>query len=103
MTIASVLDTVQFDEEGFMVDPHAWSPEIGKAIAASLGINLTERHWILINFARKEFETKGQPPTLYRITKATPVSTKEIYQLFPGGPAKTAARIAGLGKPAGCI
>jgi tRNA 2-thiouridine synthesizing protein E len=101
--IASILDTVEFDAEGFMVNPRAWTPEIGQAIAQSLGFALTERHWIVINFARKEFETVGQPPTLRKITKTTPVDTKEIYQLFPGGPAKMAAKIAGLGKPTGCI
>jgi TusE/DsrC/DsvC family sulfur relay protein len=103
MTTATLLDTVKFDSEGFMTDPHDWTPEIGEAIARSLGIELTDRHWIVINFARQEFETTGQPPTLRRITKSTPVDTKEIYQLFPGGPAKVAARIAGLGKPTGCI
>ena len=100
---ASVLDTVQFDKDGFMVDAKSWTPEIGEAIASKLGIQLSDRHWLVINFARQEFEASGQPPTLRRITKATPVDTKEIYQLFPGGPAKTAARIAGLGKPTGCI
>lgn len=99
----SILDNVQFDQDGFMVDPRAWNKDIAEAIAAKLGITLTERHWIVINFARQEFEATGQPPTLRRITKATPVDTKEIYQLFPGGPAKTASRIAGLGKPTGCI
>jgi dissimilatory sulfite reductase related protein len=103
MTTATVLDNVKFDGEGFMTDPHAWTPEIGQAIAQDLGITLTDRHWIVINFARKEFETTGQPPTLRRITKSTPVDTKEIYALFPGGPAKVAAKIAGLGKPTGCI
>jgi len=100
---ASILETVEFDQDGFMVDAHAWTPEIAEAIAQSQGIQLTDRHWVVINFARQEFETKGEPPTLRRITKTTPVDTKEIYQLFPGGPAKTASRIAGLGKPTGCI
>lgn len=100
---ASILETVAFDSEGFMVDPKAWTPEIAEAIAQSLNIKLTERHWIVINFARKEFEATGQPPTLRKITKSTPVDTKEIYALFPGGPAKMAAKIAGLGKPTGCI
>ena len=86
-----------------MLDPNAWTPEIGSAIAQAIGLNLTERHWIVINFARQEFESNGEAPTLRRITKATPVDTKEIYQLFPGGPAKNAARVAGLGKPTGCI
>jgi tRNA 2-thiouridine synthesizing protein E len=100
---ASILDNVAFDKEGFMLDPHAWTPEIGEAIAQSLNIKLTDRHWIVINFARKEFEATGQPPTLRKITKTTLVDTKEIYALFPGGPAKMAAKIAGLGKPTGCI
>ena len=101
--MTDLLGNVKFDAEGFMVDAHAWTPEIGQAIAVSLGIPLTDRHWIVINFARNEFNANGQPPTLRRITKATDVDTKEIYQLFPGGPAKIAAKIAGLGKPTGCI
>ncbi len=98
-----ILNNVEFDDDGFMVDPNAWTPEIGEAIAAREGIELTDRHWVVINFARQEFEKNGQPPTLRRITKTTDVSTKEIYKLFPGGPAKVAAKIAGLGKPTGCI
>ena len=100
---ASILDNVEFDKDGFMVDPNAWTPEIGEAISKTVGIELTDRHWIVINFARQEFESKGEAPTLRRITKTTPVDTKEIYKLFPGGPAKIAAKIAGLGKPTGCI
>ena len=103
VTTASVLDTVEFDDDGFMANPNAWTPEIGQAIAEDQGITLTDRHWIVINCARKELEENGEPPTLRRITKRTEVNTKEIYQLFPGGPAKTASRISGLGKPTGCI
>ena len=99
----NILETVEFDDEGYMVDPNAWTPEIAEAIAESLNIELTDRHWVVINFVRQEYETNGEPPTLRRITKTTDVNTKEIYQLFPGGPAKTAARISGLGKPTGCI
>ena len=101
--LENVLESVDFDDEGFMEDPHAWTPEIGRAIAEQIKIELTDRHWVVINFARSEFEANGEPPTLRRITKRTDVSTKEIYKLFPGGPAKQAAKIAGLGKPTGCI
>lgn len=100
---APVLENVEFDQDGFMVDPQAWTPEIADAIAQSVNIELTDRHWIVINFAREEFEAKGEAPTLRRITKTTPVNTKELYKLFPGGPAKIAAKISGLGKPTGCI
>jgi TusE/DsrC/DsvC family sulfur relay protein len=99
----NILENIDFDGEGYMVDPQVWTPEVGSAIAEREGITLNERHWIVIRFARQEFEANGEAPTLRKITKTTDVSTKEIYQLFPGGPAKLAAKIAGLGKPTGCI
>lgn len=101
--MSDLLSTVEFDAEGYMKNPKAWSPEIGKAIAEREGLALTDRHWVVINFARKEFETTGTAPTLRKITKTTDVDTKELYSLFPGGPAKLAAKVAGLGKPTGCI
>ena len=102
-TPSELLASVEFDADGYMTDPHAWTPEIAGAIADSLGLTLTERHWVVINFARSEFEANGEAPTLRRITKQTDVDTKELYSLFPGGPAKVAAKVAGLGKPTGCI
>ena len=35
--------------------------------------------------------------------KASGVPIKELYQLFPKGPAKLAAKIGGIPKPRGCI
>ena len=98
-----LLDTVEFDTDGFMLNPMAWTPEIGEAIAAREGLDLTDRHWVVINFAREEYEENGESPTMRRITTTTDVDTKEIYALFPGGPAKVACKIAGLSKPTGCI
>ena len=94
---------VAFNEDGYMVDAHAWNTEIAETIAEREGLKLTDRHWAVINFARKEFETTGEAPTLRRITKNSGVDTKEMYELFPNGPAKLAAKIAGLKKPTGCI
>jgi tRNA 2-thiouridine synthesizing protein E len=98
-----ILDNVAFDDDGFMVDASTWTEEIGRAIAEALEVELTDRHWQVINFARSDFEASGEPPTLRRITQQTEVSMKEMYQLFPDGPAKIAANIAGLKKPTGCI
>ena len=98
-----ILDTVAFDNDGFMEDAAAWSEDIGTAIADALEVKMTDRHWAVINYVRKEFDSSGEPPTLRRITQQTDVSMKEMYQLFPGGPAKIAANIAGLKKPTGCI
>jgi TusE/DsrC/DsvC family sulfur relay protein len=98
-----ILESVEFDEEGFLVDPHSWTPELAQEIADVLGLELNETHWKVINFARQDFNETGESPTLRRITTQTGVTTREIYKLFPGGPAKIAAKIAGLNKPTGCI
>ncbi|MCA1953610.1 MAG: TusE/DsrC/DsvC family sulfur relay protein [Anaerolinea sp.] len=98
-----ILANIAFDADGFMTDANAWTPEIAHALAAREGIELTERHWVVLNYARAEFKAKGEAPTLRNITKNTDVSTKELYALFPGGPGKLAAKIAGLKKPTGCI
>ena len=99
----SVLDKVKFDADGYMEDPNAWNKEIAEAIAKREDITLTDRSWVVINYARKEYEAKGEAPTLRNITKNTDVDTKELYSLFPGGPGKLAAKVAGLHKPTGCI
>lgn len=99
----SILETLDYDDDGFMTDSGAWTHEVGMAIAAVLEIELTDAHWRVIDFARAEFAEKGDAPTLRRISKQANVTTKELYSLFPGGPAKIAAKVAGLPKPTGCI
>lgn len=95
---------VDFDAEGFMTNYKDWNLEIAKAVAAEEGIaSLTDRHVIVLNFMRKEFETKGDGPSMRKLTKESGVPTKELYELFPSGPAKKAAKIAGIKKPHGCI
>jgi tRNA 2-thiouridine synthesizing protein E len=94
---------VSFDAEGFMTDPGQWDAEIARALAAEIEIDLTDRHFLVLEFMRKEFAANGTAPSLRKIKNDSGVGTKELYQLFPKGPAKKAARIAGLGKPEGCI
>ena len=96
--------TVALDAEGFMTNPKEWTPEIAQVFAEEEGIlSLTDRHWKVINFARDSYAKNGESPTLRAITKQSGVDTKELYELFPKGPAKKVARISGLGKPKGCI
>ena len=95
---------VELNDEGFMTDPTQWTREIAMEIARSNGIDsLTERHWEVIDFCRADNEALGTPPTIRRITKATGIPTKEIYQLFPKGPGILSSKISGLTKPKGCI
>lgn len=99
----SILDNLEFDDQNFLVNATDWTPAVGEAIATELGIVLGERHWVVLNFCRKEWEEHGESPTIRRITKGADVGTKELYDLFPGGPGKIAAQIAGLKKPTGCV
>ncbi len=77
---------VAVDKDGFMTNPQEWTPEIATAIAASVGLTLTERHWKIIEFCRRDAAEKGEPPGLRRIAQGAEVPIKELYQLFPKGP-----------------
>jgi tRNA 2-thiouridine synthesizing protein E len=95
---------VSFDDENFMIDHTQWNDEIARILAKEEGIDeLTDRHFIVLHFMRKEFEEKGTGPSLRKLKNESGVQTKELYKLFPKGPAKKAARIAGITKPQGCI
>jgi len=95
---------VRLDDEGFFTDPAQWREDMAAQIAAAEGIaDLTERHWQVIKFMRHEYEAKGTGPTVRVLGRTSGVTVKELYQLFPKGPAKVAAKIAGITKPRGCI
>ena len=95
---------IQLNDEGFLVDPAAWNEEIAAELARREGIDpLTDRHWTLIRLMRTEFEKKGSGPNVRELNRISGVTIKELYQLFPKGPAKLAAKIAGIPKPRGCI
>jgi tRNA 2-thiouridine synthesizing protein E len=95
---------VELNEEGFFVHPEAWSEEMAPELARREGIDeLTSRHWQVIRFMRSEYLAKGTGPTVRVLGKKSGVSIRELYQLFPRGPAKIAAKIAGIPKPRGCI
>ena len=96
--------TVQVNDEGFMTNPSEWTKEIAVELAKEEGISeLTPAHWKVIEFCRQDGAANGKAPTLRRITTMAGVSTKEMFALFPKGPAKKVARIAGLGKTEGCV
>ena len=96
--------TLALDADGNLANRNDWNEEVARELAAAEGIpELTPQHWAVINFMRSVFEKEGDAPSIRRLTKESGVDTKTLYQLFPKGPAKKAARIAGLPKPKGCI
>ena len=96
--------TVQVNDEGFMTNPAEWDKDMAVELAKEEGIALlTDAHWKVIDFCRQNGMASGKAPTLRTITTGAGVPTKELFSLFPKGPAKKVARIAGLGKPEGCV
>jgi dissimilatory sulfite reductase related protein len=101
---ASTLAAIDVDPEGFLRDPQQWTPELAAEIARDNGIDeITDRHWQVVNFVRSTYLETGSAPTIRSLGKASGVPIKELYQLFPKGPAKLAAKVAGIPKPRGCI
>jgi tRNA 2-thiouridine synthesizing protein E len=105
MTMTLIADApVDVDAEGFLTDPEQWNETIAAAIAAENGIpELTERHWLVVRFMRDRYLATGTAPSIRSLGKESDVPVKELYELFPKGPAKLAAKVGGIPKPKGCI
>ena len=81
-----------------------WTPQLAQEIARANGIGtLSDRHWQVVDFMRRTYLQTGVSPSIRPLSKASGVPVKALYQLFPKGPAKLAALIAGVPKPRGCI
>lgn len=94
---------VQANDNGYMLNHAEWNEEIARVIAAAEGVELTDKHWGILNYLRDEYINEGEnQPNERTIVKAmsklwgTKVSSKDTYDLFPGVPSKQGAKIAGL-------
>lgn len=95
---------IEVDEDGFLVDPDVWSQDIVEAFAKLEDVSeLTEDHWKVINYLRDYYKQFGIAPMIRKLCKDTGFSLKQIYDMFPSGPAKGACKLAGLPKPTGCV
>lgn len=94
--------TIQVNEEGYLTNFQQWNQEVGTALAQEANINMSPRHWEVINYLQTEFKN-DVPLSIRKIGKSGVVDIKEFYQLFPIAPLKTASKIAGIPKPASCI
>ena len=96
--------TLEFDGDGFLTDPSLWNEEVAVVIAEQDDIKeLNEKHWAVINIIRKNWEEKDMAPMVRTICQEAGIRLREIYELFPLGPARGACRVAGLPKPDGCV
>jgi len=101
MLLGTSLDV---DGEGFLQQPAQWNEELALEIARQNGLpDLDDRHWKVIHYMRNTFLKTGAAPTIRTLGKESGVPVKELYALFPKGPAKLAAKIGGIPKPKGCI
>ncbi len=104
----TVYDT---DENGYLTDLSDWSEEVADQIAVLEEIDMSEKHWEIVNFLRDYYEEYQIAPAvkilIKEIAKKNDIKKKEasafLYELFPHGPALQACKIAGLPKPTGCV
>ena len=98
MTVA-----VQTDAEGYLANKADWSEGLANELAQELGVELSDDHWKVLNAARAIESESGSSPGLRKISKRSETPIKAIYKLFPDGPAKLIAKIAGIPKPKSCL
>jgi tRNA 2-thiouridine synthesizing protein E len=97
------LEAVQTDAEGYLANRDDWSEELANELATQMGIELSDAHWTVLNTARAIEGESGSSPGLRKISKRSETPIKSIYKLFPDGPAKLIAKIAGIPKPKSCL
>ena len=96
-------ETIDVNEEGYLTDPDQWTPDVAREIAQVEGIELTDKHWDVLQYLREQ-HAEGTKLTIRRVGKSDVVdSVKDFYDLFPDGPLKKASKIAGIPKPASCV
>ena len=94
--------TVEVTEEGYLVNPEDWSQEIAADLAKENGIELTDKHYEVLEYLRKE-SAAGTSLSIRKVGKSGITDIKGLYQLFPGGPLKYSSKFAGIPKPASCV
>jgi tRNA 2-thiouridine synthesizing protein E len=95
---------IEIDEDGFIQEPDKWNKEVAEDLAKTENAYpMNEEAWRLVNYLRDYYIKYEIAPPVRMLTKQTKLDLKRIYELFPGGPAKGACKIAGLPKPTGCV
>ncbi|CAC9593461.1 Similar to tRNA 2-thiouridine synthesis protein TusE and issimilatory sulfite reductase, gamma subunit [uncultured Gammaproteobacteria bacterium] len=97
------LADLERDGHGYLVNLDTWNRDIATELAEEEGVNLTDESFKLIDFLREEYiNNNANQPNERNMVKGLKdnwegkLTTKELYTLFPKGPAKQAGKIAGL-------
>jgi TusE/DsrC/DsvC family sulfur relay protein len=101
-TLDKTLANVEVNAEGYLKNMNDWTQDIAREIATKEKIQLTEKHFEVINWLRAK-QAEGTPLSMRKVGASGLVDLKQFYALFPGGPLKISSKIAGIPKPASCI
>ena len=93
---------VEVDEGGYLINHEDWNKEVAGDLAKSVNVELTPEHWKVIDFLQEKHK-EGVEMSLRKIGKSGVIDIKSLYKLFPGGPLKNAAKVAGLERPTSCV
>ena len=101
---------IETDAEGFLASLDDWSEEVARSLSQQDNLELTDAHWKIVNLIRSYYQENGVAPNLRMLQKVLKAELGEemadkryLFDLFPYGPAKQAARYAGMPKPTGCV
>ncbi|HET7524323.1 MAG TPA: TusE/DsrC/DsvC family sulfur relay protein [Burkholderiaceae bacterium] len=93
------------DDQGYLLEPD-FGDEIVRVIASAEGLTLSDAHWAVVGYLRDEYREHGHTPNFRNMLKGLAerlpgCDSKSLYDLFPAGPAKQGAKVAGLPQPHG--
>ena len=101
---------LDLDPEGYLRDLSQWRPEVAQQLALKEGIELTERHWQVLQalrdfYAQFQLSPANRPLIKYIAQTLGPDlgTSLQLNLLFKGAPAKLGAKLAGLPKPDNCL
>ena len=95
--------SIETTEQGYLANHLDWNEDVARKLAQIEGIELTDKHWDVINYLRDEYINNGQNQPMERsvlkdMSKkwGSKPTSKDLYTLFPLAPTKQGTKIAGL-------
>ncbi|MCF6167742.1 tRNA 2-thiouridine synthesizing protein E [hydrothermal vent metagenome] len=93
---------INVTDDGYLEDMSQWNEDVAKEIAKEIGIELTDKHFEVLNYLREK-SAAGEALSIRSVGKSGVVDIKGLYKLFPKGPLKFSSKIAGIPKPTSCV